>query len=262
MSWDDLEFALAESLTNTSLDEMILLLHNGHPGPYGRRWNHVRPVVYTRLDEIPTLLLADPNTLSTPAHQQRPRPAPVTGVQPDGGHHEQDQRTNAPEGRIADENEAEEGAGLGGGHEQEVDEEKVKAAKTIQDAYRQRLERKQTVRDGAAKKIQVAYLHHLKRKNIVRKGVDSTQARYWHLLRKRSTELEWSNNSRYYLLFRIPLAYILVSLDVIGAFVESEKKEATKRITTEDHRDLENSMESLQQHRYDSVDCPLHLGFI
>jgi len=253
MSWDDLEFALAESLTNTSLDEMILLLHNGRPGLSERRWNHVRPVVYSRLDEIPTLLLADPNALSTPAHQQRLRAAATAWVQPDGGHGGQGQRANVPEERVADENEAEEGGGLGGNHEQEVNEEKVKAAKMIQNAYRRRLERKRTVRDSAAKKIQAAYLRHLKRKNVVRKGVDSTQTRYWHLLRKRSTELEWSKNSRYYLLFRIPLAYILVSLDVIGAFVESEKKEAKKRIVTEDHRDLENLMENLQQHRYDRL---------
>ena len=240
---------------------MILLLHNTIPGPYGRRSDHVRPVVYSTLDEIPTLLLADPNTLSTPAHQQRLRVGAATGVRPDGDHDAQGQRINVPEEKIADENQAEEGAGLGGDREQEVDEVTVKAAKTIQDAYRRRLERKRVVRDSAAKKIQSAYLRHLERKRVVRTGVDSTQARYWHLLRKRSTEMEWSKDSRYHLLFRVPLAYILVSLDVIGEFAEFEKNEAKKRITAEDHRGYEDLMENLQQHRYDTVDM-LHKASI
>jgi hypothetical protein len=70
--------------------------------------------------------------------------------------------------------------------------------------------------------------------------------------------MEWSKDSRYYLLFRVPLAYILVCLDVIGAFVESEKKEAKKRLTAEDDKDLEELMEVLRQHRCDSVGFTLY----
>jgi len=235
---------------------MILLLCEGIPGPYGRRMNHVRPVVYSRLDEIPALLLADPNVLRPPAYQQRSRVDAAMGVQPDGGYDGQEQRTDLPQERIADENEMEEGADSRGDREQETDERIINAAKTIQNAYRRRMERKRVVRDSAAKKIQAAYTRYLKRKNVVRKG---TQARYWHLLRKRSTEMEWTKDSRYYLLFRVPLAYILVCLDVIGEFVESEKKKAKKRMKTEDHRDLEDLMETLQKHRYDNIGCRLHL---
>jgi hypothetical protein len=141
--------------------------------------------------------------------------------------------------------------------DQEIDETRVSAAKAIQDAYRRHLEQK---RAGAARKIQAAYRHHLERKSVVRRGIDATQAHYWYLLRKRSMEMEWSKGSRYYLLFRVPLAYILVCLDVIKAFVESEKKEAKKRVMTEDDRDLEELMEALRQHRCDSVDCTLYQG--
>ena len=106
----------------------------------------------------------------------------------------------------------------------------------------------------AAKTIRGAYLHHLDRKNVVRKGIDATQARYWHLLRKRSMEMEWSEDSRYYLLFRVPLARILACLEVIGAFIGSKKKEVEKWMMTEGHRDLERQIRALQQYRYDGFD--------
>jgi hypothetical protein len=47
-------------------------------------------------------------------------------------------------------------------------------------------------------------------------------------------------------------------LDTVKAFVESEKKEAKKRMMTEDDRDLEELMEALHQHRCDKVDCTLY----
>lgn len=75
--------------------------------------------------------------------------------------------------------------------------------------------------------------------------------------------MEWPDDSRYYLLFRVPLAYILVCLDMIRTFVESEKKkEAEKWMATEDRGDLEGLMESLQQHKYESSDCTVYLGSI
>jgi len=237
---------------------MIHLLHEDVPGLFVRRSSHVRPVVYSRLDDIPTLLLADPNAPSTHVHQQRSSVKVVIRAQPDD-HDERRQRVNAPQERVVEENEAEEGAGPGGDREQEIDGRMVEAAKTIQDAYRRHLERQRAVRDDAAKKIQAAYLRHLKRKKVVRKGIDATQARYWHLLRKRTMEMEWTKGSRYYLLFRVPLAYILVCLDAIGEFVESKKKEAKKRMATEDDRDLEELMEALHQHRCDGIDWAFNL---
>ena len=225
------------------------MLHESIPEPYGPRWNHVRTVVYGRLDEVPTLLLADPSVLKVLAQQQRLRVGGATIVQPDSYYGGQGQGINMPQERITEENEVEERTGSGGDHKQEIDERVVGAAKTIQNAYRRHLGRKRAVRDNAAKKIQAAYLRHLKRKSVVRKGIDATQARYWHLLRKRSMEMEWTKGSRYYLLFRVPLAYILVCLDVIGEFIESKKKESKKRMATEDDRDLEELMEALHQQR-------------
>jgi hypothetical protein len=260
-SWGDLVHAFTESLKNSPLDEFILLQHTSIPGPQGRRWKFARPVSYNRLDEIPKLLLMAPSALkigTTTAHQQRPQVEVATGVQPDDDYdgQVQQERINIPQEKIADGKEAEV-IMSGGDHEQEIDETRINAAKMIQETYRRHLEQK---RAGAARKIQAAYHRHVKRKGVVRRGIDGTQARYWLLLRKRSLEMEWSKGSRYNLLFRVPLAYILVCLEVIGAFIESEKKEVKKRIKTEDDKDLEELMETLTQHRYDSVDCTLYEG--
>ena len=272
--WDGLVCAFTESLKNSSLDEFIHLTDINIPGPQGRLPEHVRPVSYYTLDEVPELLLSMvPGVLWTGAShapQQRPQVKVVTGVQSDGDHDGQGQQeyTDTPQERVVDRGEAEvtvsdwnyhipqettadgeeaEVVMSGEDHEQEIDEIRVSAAKVIQDAYRRHSEQE---RAGAARKIQIAYRHHLKRKSVVRD--------YWYLLRKRSREMKWSKGSRYYLLFRVPLAYILVCLDAIKAFSESEKKEAKKRMMTEGGRDLERLMEALHQHRYDSFCCTLY----
>ena len=253
-NWGDLEFAVADSLKNTLMDEMVVLLHGSIPGPHGKRWNHIRPVVYSRLNEVPTLLCADPSAPGIITQQQQQlRVGEEIRSESDGNYAEQEQHVNALQEKIAEGNEAEEGVDPGG-HEQEVDERLIKAAKTIQNAYRRHLERRRAIREKAAKRIQAAYLRYLKQKKIVRKGLDATQARYWQLLRKRSTEMEWKRDSRYYLLFRVPLAYIIVCLEAVGGFFELRKKEVKRRLATEGDEGLEELMEALQQYRYGSID--------
>ena len=260
--WDDLVYAFTESLKNSPFDEIILLLHTSIPGSHGWRSVFVRPVFYKRLDEVPKLLLSmAPNAFrngTIPAHQQRPHVEAATEAQPDGDRDGQGQQESIdiPQERIADGKEAE-AVLFGGDHDQEIDETRVNAAKAIQVVYRRHLEQK---RARAARKIQAAYRRHLRRNSVIRRGIDATQAHYWHLLRRRSMEMEWSKGSRYYLLFRVPLAYILVCLDVIKVFVESEKKKAKKRVMTEEDRGLEELAEALRQHRCDSVYCTLHQG--
>ena len=112
-----------------------------------------------------------------------------------------------------------------------------------------------TLNASAARKIQTAYRCHMKQRRVVRKGIDATHAHYWDLLRERSTEIEWPKDSQYCLLFRAPLADILVCLDVIKAFAES--KEANKRMRTASHKDPERLMEAGNQYRCDTVGCIL-----
>jgi len=260
--WGDLIHAFAEPLEDSSLDEIILLLHTTTHGPDPPRQKYVRPVSYDEVNEVPALLLSEaPNPLRTDAirtNQWRPRVGTAMGVPPgnDQGARRRQMRIEIPEERVAHRKETEE-AMPGDDHEEEINKVQVDAARVIQDAYHRDLERK---RAGAARKIQVAYRRHLKGKAVVREGIDAIQARYWHLLRKRSMKMEWPKDSRYYLLFRVPLAYILVCLDTIGAFVESEKKEAKKRMITEDHGGLEQLTEALNRYRCDSVDYTLYQG--
>ena len=331
-SWYDLEVAFTESLKNSSLDEIILLLHTSIPAPCGWRSEYVRPVFYNRLDEVPNLLLSTaPSVLRTGGtltHQQRPHVV-ATGAQPDGNRDEEENQkcTDTPPETIADWEE--EVVTPGWDYEEEIDETEVNATKVVQDAYlrhlewkqaaakkiqaayRRHLERKQAgaarkiqdayrrhlerkrasaagkiqiayrrylerkraaarriqatcrrhlerKRTDAAGKIQAAYRFHLKQKSVNRVGIDAIQTHYWRLLRERSVEMEWSKDSQYHLLFRVPLGYILVCLDVIKAFAESERKEVIKRMMTGGSGDLEESMETLDQCRCGGVDRTLY----
>ena len=250
--WDDLIHAFVEPLKNSSLDEIILLLHTATPGPDAPQPKHACQVFYNQLGEVPELLLSrTPSALrtdTTPTDEWWPPVRAATGVHPDNGHGGggPQKRIQIPEERIMHGKEVEE-AMPGDDHEEEIDKTQVNAAKVIQDAYHRHLEQK---RARAARKIQVAYRRHLKGKAVVHDGIDATQARYWHLLHRRSMEMEWPKNSRYYLLFRVPLGYILVCLDTIKAFIELEKKQAKKRMMTEDHGGLEELMEALNQYKY------------
>ena len=255
-NWDDLVYAFTRSLKNSSLDEMILLVRATIPGPHERRPKYVRLVSYNKLDGVPGLLLSgascDLRSDATPARQQRPHVGAATGAQSGGDHDIQGQQKHidgTPQEKIHDGEEAE-AVTTGGDHEEEIDETLVNAARVIQDAYRHHWERK---RIPAIRKIQAAYRRYLKRKSVARKGIDATQAEYWDLLRKRSMEMKWSKDSPYYLLFRVPLAYILVCLDVIATFAGSGKKEANKRLVAPGHMGIEDLMETITQYGYDNV---------
>ena len=240
-----------EWLEDSSLDEIILLLHTT---------KHVRTVSYDRLDGVPKLLLPVPGALGAGtalAHRQQPHIGAVTGAQHDSDHDGQGQHghTDIPEDSIPDGKEA--NVVISGVNNKKIDETRADADRVIQDAYRRHLERKQ---GPAARKIQRAYRRYLKQKRVVRTEIDATQAQYWNLLRKRSMEMKWAKGSRYYILFRVPLAYILVCLETIKAFVESEQKVAKKRMMTEDHKGLEESMEALNRYMYDKANSTLCQG--
>jgi len=248
--WDDLLHVFTEPLKSSPLDELILLLHTATPGSDKPHPKYARPVSYNRLDEVPELLLSIiPSALRTDVtatDKRRPRGEVATGNH--GGQGQQN-RVGMPEERITGGKGAE-GFMPGGRHEEKLCQTRINAARVVQNAYRRHLERK---RAGAARKIQAACRCHLKEKSIVREGIDAAQAHYWHLLRKRSMEMKWADGSRYYLLFRVPLAYIPVCLDEIKVFAESQKKGAKKRMMTEDHRGLEELMEALNQYGYDNA---------
>ena len=255
--WDDLMYASTESLP--SPDEMILLLHKNIPGPRGGWPEHVFPVVYDTLDGVPKLLLSKApgplGTIFTPVQQQQ-RVEIITQAQLDGDHDGQPQPIpiDAPQEGVTDIKEAEADR-LDSRHE-EFNETQVKAAKVIQAAYSRHLERK---RVAAALKIQAACRRYLRRKNIARKGIDESRVQYWKPLRERSEEMEWED-SRYYLLFRVPLADVLICLDLIWAFLKAEKKDANKRMGAQKKKDGEELMDVIGKYMYDSTSFALRSG--
>ena len=218
--WDYLVHAFIDSLKNSSLDEMILLVHTTIFGPHERRSGYIRLVSYAKLGTVPRLLLMTPSVLrtnATPAHHQQLHVEVTARSQPDGDPDEQKEPKridDIPPERIVDRKEAEVVVS-GGDHGEEIDET-----------------------------------------NADRKGIDVAQAQYWRLLHERSTEMGLSENSRYYLLFRTPLAYVLVCLDAIGAFAQYKKKGANKRMRTAGQKDLDELVEAHKQYRYDTVERP------
>ena len=249
--WDGLVDEFAESLKH---DQMILLLHHFAPGHRGRWSWHVRPVTHNKLDRVPKVLLSiTPDTgrnAVTRPRQEQPRVEAAAGAEPNVDH-SRSPTIGAPQ-NIPDGQEAEVDTS-DGHHGQEPEEIRINAAIVIQEAYRahrgrlnRQVEQKQAV---AARKIQAAYRRHLKRKLVPRKGIEGAQARFWNELREKSTEMDWPKDSQYYLLFRIPLGYILACLDTIGAFFQSEKKEVNKQIEGKSNKAYGELMDALDKYR-------------
>ena len=261
--WNDLVHAFTESLKHPSSDKMILLLHKAIPGSH-RRWSdHVFPVAYDTLDGVPKLLISKvPSTVRsgiTRIPQQQHHVEGVAEGQFDHDRHPQSTPIDAPRKEVSDTKAAKVNRS-DSNHEQEYDKIRVKAAKVIQSAYhayRHRLERKQVI---AARKIQAAYHRYLTRRDIVRNGIDEIQVRFWTLLRERSREMKWPKDSRYYLLFRVPLGDILVCLNTIGKFLTSSKKEVNKRITDTENKGQWCFVKAGDQYRYDRVGWVLCSG--
>ena len=110
--WDDLVQTFTESLGNSFLDEVILLVHTALPSPPGRQgFGLIRTVSYDALDGVPDLLRRmapnPPRTCATPVHRKvakRPYVEVVTGVHPNSNPDRQGQkkRVEMPQEAITD----------------------------------------------------------------------------------------------------------------------------------------------------------------
>lgn len=255
-NWNDLVHAFTESLKHPFRDEMILLLHKTLPGPCGRWSEHVFPITYDTLGGVPKLLLAKvPSTIRADVTHNQPKQRPEeteTEAQLKRNHGEKQQPdpVDASWKKVVKSKGVEMNR-LDSHKEQDCEEIRINAAKMIQDAYRAHRRHLKQKRVSAARKIQVAYRRHLKRKNVVRKGIDELRVHYWRVLRMRSREMEWSKDSRYFILFRVPLADILVCLDIVGTFFQSEKKEANKRMVDPQNNNHEELNKAVDQYRYE-----------
>ena len=200
---------LTKSLKDSPFDELILLLHADLPTRAKLLPKHIRTATYHRLEEVPKLLSMAPR-------RERPR----TGA--------------AQEIELQDEDL------VPGKTPDRVDHDGPGKEKPIEPNEAQ---------TNAAKTIQAAYRRYSKRGDIVPDGADASQIHYWQLLGRRSREMKWPKNSQYYILFRVPLGSVLVCLDVIGRFFESEKTRAKKQMRNANRVVMEALKEALNRHR-------------
>ena len=254
--------AFTDSLISLPPDEMILLLHGTTPRQLVRWSGPIREVTYRELDRVPELLLRKIPSATranvTRAHHQQPRVHANTGAGPSSDRNGQVRQAIPDLTRKIIHGEDAAADVPDRDRERENYETQVNATKVIQAAYRAHRRRLERRKADAARKIQAAYHLHLRRKEIDRDRIGEARTRFWHLLRTRSKEMEWPRDSQYYLLFRVPLGYILVCLDAIEALFGSEIKVLRKLIGDDaDHEDLEELAEALYRYRCGSIDCTL-----
>ena len=241
---------------------MILLLHDTTPRQLVRWSGPIQEVTYRELYRVPELLLRKIPSATranvTRAHQQQPHVQANTTAGPPSNRNRQVRQVLPDvtrkiihgEDAVADVPDRD--------RERENYETQVNAAKVIQEAYRAHRRRLEQRKADAARKIQAAYRRYLRRKEIVRDRIGAARTHFWHLLRTRSLEMEWPRDSQYYLLFRVPLGYILVCLDTIEALFGSEIKVLRKLIGDDaDHEDLEEPAVALCRYRCGSIYCTL-----
>ena len=193
-----------KSLSDSTLDEMILLLHSEAPKPQGWVSRYVGTVIYEKVEEIPDLLrvkAAGGADTRAPADPTPGGPLLEPGPPVDNG----------------------------GQEEAPVSPEEVRAALTIEAAYRRAMARKKEV--------------------LKLKGDNATRARLWSFLRDRASSMEMPRHKHYRLLMQGPLVHVLVCLDNIKMFAEQAKSDLMKQIQGCDHQRLEEFMDMFDRSR-------------
>ena len=229
--WRGLVNVFTKSLSDSTVDEMILLLYSKAPKCQGWVSRYVRTVMHENLEEIPSCLLvkisartdtrtpADPST-SFPTSEGHP-------VEPD--HDDGQQKHPAlPEEDVLSPANGEPAADIGGQDETSASAEEIQAALAIEAAYHRVVTR---------------------RKEVLR-GIDATRARFWTLLRDRASSMEWSGNRRYKLLMQGPLVHVLVCLHGIKVFADQTNRDSNRQLRGDDHSRLEELIERSDRSRY------------
>ena len=203
------------SLSGSTLDEMILLLHS--KAPEFQEWvsRYVRIVTYDNIEEIPDRFRAEAADL--------PEGRPIEPENDDS----QQQQPALPEEDVLNPNDSEANVDHGGQDEAPASPEETRAVLLIETAYQR----------------------FSKQKKEVLKGVDATRARLWSLLHSRASSMEWSGRERYKLLMQGPLVHVLVCLDGMKIFTDYLKKDSKKQLQGSDHKRLEELIEKSDRSR-------------
>ena len=208
-----------KSLSDSTLDEMILLLHSEAPKFHGWVSRYVRTVMYENIEEIPGRLRAKAigrADIRAPAH-------PPPGFPTPGGHpiepenDDQQKHPDLPEEDVLNPRNGESPVDNSSQEEATVSPEETRAALVIE----------------------AAYYRAMARKKEVLKGIDATRARLWYLLRDRASSIRWSRHKRYKLLMQGPLVHVLVCLDGVKMFADQTSRDSKKQLQQDDHIRLE-----------------------
>ena len=211
------------SLSDSTLDEMILLLHSRAPKYQGWVSRYVRTVMYEKIEEIPDRVRAK---AMGPADMRAPAdPPPGFPTEPDND--SQQKHPDLPEEDVLN-------PSAGGPPVDNGDQEEASASP-------------EEIR--AALMIEAAYHRVMTRKKEVLKGVGAARARLWSLLRDRASSMEWPRRKQYKLLMQGPLAHVLVCLDGVKMFADQTNRDSRKQLQGDDYMRLEELIERSDRSR-------------
>ena len=203
-----------KSLCDSTLDEMILLLHSKAPKYRGWISRYVRTVMYENIEELPDHLRvgatvrADIRAPADPTPEGRP-------AEPENDD-EQQKPPDLPEEDVLSPSEDEAPVDNGRHQDASPSPEEVRAALTIEVAYR---------------------------RVIARKKADLKRVRFWSLLHDRASSMKWPKEKRYKLLMQGPLGHVLACLDGIKMFADQTNRDSKKQLHGADHTRLEELIE-------------------
>lgn len=219
------------SLSDSTFDEMILLLHSRAPKYQGWISRYVRPVTYENIREIPNRLrMKAAGRADTHADLPQAPGLPNPGghsVQPENDDGQQKQST-LPKEDVLSQNGAAPPVDNSSHDEVPVSREEIEAVLVLE----------------------TAYLRVSTRRKEALKGIDATRARLWSLIHERVSSMEWSRHTRYKLLMQGPLVHVLVCLDCVKMFADYINKDSKKQLRGSDHKRLEELIEKSDRSRY------------
>ena len=225
--WRELVNVFMKSLSDSTLDEMILLLHSKAPKYRGSVSRHARTVFYENVEEIPDRLhtKAAGRTETPVGPPSFPTPEGRTiGFKNDDG---QEKHPELPEEEAPNPGDSEPSVDNLGQEGASVTPEEIRAVLTIEAAYHRVMTRRKATLGS----------------------IDATRVRLWCLLRDRASSMEWPRHKQYKLLMQGPLVHVLVCLDGIKMFADQANKNSKKQLQKADHRGLEELIERSDRSR-------------
>jgi hypothetical protein len=228
--WWGLVMVFTKWLADSSLDEIILLLHSRAPKYQGWVSRYVRTVMYGSIEEIPDRLRAKAASYTDPHApvDSSPNPPPPSGHQAELENDDGQQKLPVlPEEDVLNQSGGEAPVDNGGQEDVPASPEEIQAVLVIGSAYRRVITRKKEVL----------------------KGIGATRARFWSLLRDRASSMKWSRHRGYIMLMQGPLVHVLVCLDCIKMFADHIKKDTKKQLQVGDHMRLEELIERSDRSR-------------